>query len=142
MSREILPLQRESGVATSATRSKTMLVRFNHVTSLAVNSFAPYHLNIPIAVTLPKPNWTDYPPDFGGRGNTQSQGHRSPDSGALVGESCPLCVTAPVPVAKVTSDCPSGWSGELEILVRNRPKRRVSYQEDAWAHRRNRHSLL
>src|ERR1019366_5886899 len=44
MSREILPLQRESGVATSGTRSKTMLVRFNHVTSLAVNSFAPDHL--------------------------------------------------------------------------------------------------
>src|ERR1017187_8549815 len=57
MSREILPLQRESGVATSATRSKTMLVRFNHVTGLAVNSFAPYHLNIPITVTLPKPNF-------------------------------------------------------------------------------------
>jgi hypothetical protein len=53
----------------------------------------------------------------------------------------PRCVTAHIRVAKVTSDCPLGWSGEIEIPVRNRPKRRVSYQEDAWSHRRNRHRL-
>ena len=61
--------------------------------------------------------------------------------GRLVGESRQRCVTAHIPVAKVTSDRSPGCSGEIEILVRNRPKRRDSFQEDAWSHRRNRHSL-
>src|ERR1035438_3286325 len=29
-------------------------------------------------------------------------------TGALVRDNCPLCVTAPSPVAKITSDCPLG----------------------------------
>jgi hypothetical protein len=44
-------------------------------------------------------------------------------------------------VAKVSSDCLPDLSGEIEILVRNRPKRRDSFQEDAWNHRRDHHSL-
>jgi hypothetical protein len=60
--------------------------------------------------------------------------------GRWLAKDAPRCVTAHIPVAKVTSGCTPGWSGEIEILVRHRPKRRVSYQEDAWSHRRNRHS--
>src|ERR1017187_2358124 len=78
MSREILPLQRESGVATSATCSKTMLVRFNHVTGLVVNSFAPNHLNIPISCNATRTELPGCPsPTLGVGANTQ--GHRSLD---------------------------------------------------------------
>src|ERR1039458_8849165 len=79
--------------------------------------------------------------DFGSRGIPSPGGIASRKVGLWFAGVGPRCVTAHIPVAKVTSAYPLGWSGEIEILVRNRPKRRDSFQEDAWSHRRNRHRL-
>src|ERR1019366_4132513 len=59
----------------------------------------------------------------------------------LVGESRPLCVTAPIPVAKITSDCPLVGPARLKFLCVIVLSGVIPFKKMPGAIAENRHSL-